>query len=177
MGAIHTVCLRSWKVLSLLAQGPSTAPALAGAEAVSGCTSKHCWPKTPKISVPGRKLILDPHFPTWHGSVLRQVAADNSCWETVPSREWALQPFIPALVCSLPQPPPHSSLSPTTAWAGQTNKGASLLCHPDAHDSSLRCPYTHPGISALLQLLLLCPVGCPPLWHGRKASGVFNWEL
>lgn len=65
------VCLRSWEIHPLLAQGPSAAPALAGAGAVSGCTSKRCWPKTPKISVPGRKLTLDPRFPMWDGSVLR----------------------------------------------------------------------------------------------------------
>lgn len=128
MGATHTVCLRIWEVRSLLAQGPIAAPALAGAEAVSGCTSKHCWPKTPKISVPGRKLILDPHFPTWHGSVLRQVAADNSCWETVPSREWALQPFIPALVCTLLQPPPALQSLSHHCLLGQVRRTKEHLC-------------------------------------------------
>lgn len=48
MGAIHMVFLRTWEVHLLLAQVHSTAPALPGVEALLGCTSKHCWPKTPQ---------------------------------------------------------------------------------------------------------------------------------
>ena len=62
MGAIQMACLRSWEVHPLLAQGPSTAPALAGEGSVSGCTS--IVGLRPQYLRAWEEAHLRGHFPT-----------------------------------------------------------------------------------------------------------------
>jgi len=171
-------CLRSWEVHPLLAQGPSTAPALAGEGSVSGCTS--IVGLRPQYLRAWEEAHLRGHFPTWEGSVLshsqaggcRQLLLGDDTFQSGHGNP----SHLPCSALCSGYPRAMVPLPPLLVWAGQANKGVPPLHHPDLHDSFLWCPYTHP--SAASPTVPRSPLaGCPPLLEGRKASGAFNWEL